>query len=109
MFCEEINPSNIYFTNEMKAATEDYKELSQGKFISPFMITEGMGCTFTAKVRNMEYAGASVAIIVNTNNMDVDDFVMMDDGQGAGIRIPSMLISYSEGMKLINFIKNASP
>lgn len=34
---------------------------------------------------------------------------MTDDGQGAGIRIPSMLISYSDGTKLMNFLKSASP
>ena len=97
------------FSNEFSAAKKDLKEMNNGKFVSPFMITEGNGCSFTTKVRNMEYAGASVAIIVNTNNEDVDDFIMVDDGRGAGIRIPSMLISYSEGMKLINFMKNASP
>jgi len=32
---------------------------------------------------------------------------MSDDGSGAGLRIPSMLVSYEDGQKLINFWKNA--
>jgi hypothetical protein len=33
---------------------------------------------------------------------------MSDDGSGAGIRMPSMLISKSDGMKIIDFLKTAS-
>lgn len=33
---------------------------------------------------------------------------MSDDGTGAGIRIPSMLISKKDGQKLIDFINTAS-
>ena len=32
---------------------------------------------------------------------------MSDDGSGAGIRIPSMLISSADGAKLIDFMKTA--
>ena len=34
---------------------------------------------------------------------------MSDDGTGGGIRIPAMLIGKSDGRKLIDFLKKASP
>lgn len=33
---------------------------------------------------------------------------MSDDGTGGGIRIPSVLISKSDGEKLLDFLKGAS-
>jgi hypothetical protein len=45
------------------------------------------------KVRNIEKAGGSLAVIIDDTNMNVKDIIMSDDGTGAGIRIPSMLIS----------------
>jgi len=33
---------------------------------------------------------------------------MSDDGSGAGLRIPSMLISHKDGQKLIDFMNTAS-
>jgi hypothetical protein len=33
---------------------------------------------------------------------------MSDDGTGAGIRMPSMLISKIDGQKIIDFLKTAS-
>jgi len=34
--------------------------------------------------------------------------IMSDDGSGAGIRIPSMMISKKSGDKLIKFMKTAT-
>ena len=46
------------------------------------------------KVRNIEKAGGSLAVIIDDSESEnVRDVVMSDDGSGAGIRIPSMLIS----------------
>ena len=57
------------------------------------MVAERGDCRFTTKVRNMEDAGVAVAIIVDNVNEGVNQIVMTDDGNGAGIRIPSLLIS----------------
>jgi hypothetical protein len=72
------------------------------------MIAERGDCSFVTKVRNMEEAGVAVALIVDDSNEDVDDIVMSDDGTGAGVRIPSLLISKSDGAKIIDFLKTAS-
>jgi hypothetical protein len=49
-----------------------------------------------------------VAIIVNDSDEDIDNIVVSDDGTGGGIRIPSMIISKTDGKKLIDFVKRAS-
>lgn len=56
----------------------------------------------------MEMAGVAVAIVVDDTNEDINSIVMSDDGSGAGIRIPSMLISKKDGIKLVDFLKTAS-
>ncbi len=66
------------------------------------------GCSFVQKVRQMEDIGAAVAIIIDNTGEDVDHILMSDDGTGNGIRIPSMLISKADGLKLIDFINTAS-
>ena len=60
------------------------------------------------KVRNMEDAGVALAIIVDNTNEEIEDIVMSDDGTGAGIRIPSVLVSKSDGQKLTDFMRTAS-
>lgn len=76
--------------------------------LTPFMIAERGGCSFVKKVRGMEDAGVAVAIVVDESDEDISTIVMSDDGSGAGIRIPSMLISKSSGDKLIDFMKTAT-
>ena len=60
------------------------------------------------KVRNMENIGVSVAIIIDDSEENIESVVMSDDGTGGGIRIPSMIISKSDGKKLIDFLRRAS-
>ena len=56
----------------------------------------------------MEEAGVAVAIVIDDTDEDINSIVMSDDGSGAGIRIPSMLISKADGIKIIDFLKTAS-
>ncbi|CDW80556.1 vacuolar sorting receptor 3 [Stylonychia lemnae] len=77
--------------------------------ITPFYIVErGGGCSFVTKVRNLENIEVSVVIIVNDSDKEVEDIVLSDDGTGGGIRIPSMIITKTDGKKLIDFVKRAS-
>ena len=53
----------------------------------------------------MENIGVSVAVIIDDkDDEDPESLLMVDDGTGAGIRIPSMMISKSDGEKLIEFL-----
>lgn len=62
-------------------------------------------CSFVTKTRNIARAGGALAIIVNNNRFeDIDKIVMSDDGSGAGLRVPAMLISYKDGQKLKEFL-----
>ena len=70
-----------------------------------FILAERGGCSFTTKVRNVEEAGASLAVIIDNKDEDVEMVNMVDDGAGAGIRIPSMLISKRDGQRLIDYIR----
>lgn len=72
------------------------------------MIADRGNCTFVEKVRHMEAAGVAVAIIVDNEVESVNSIIMSDDGSGAGIRIPSLLISKKDGEKLLNFLKTAN-
>jgi len=56
----------------------------------------------------MEEAGVAVAIVIDDTDEDINSIVMSDDGSGAGIRIPSMLISKADGIKIVDFLKTAS-
>jgi len=76
--------------------------------LPPFILADRGGCSFVTKVRNMEDAGAAIGIVIDSSDEEIKDVVMSDDGTGAGIRIPSMLISKKDGQKLIDFINTAS-
>lgn len=96
--CSPVPQQDFTFT---KTAEEEV-------FMTPFMLADRGGCSFVTKVRNMEDAGAAVGIVVDSSDEDVKDVVMSDDGTGAGIRMPSMLISKKDGKKLIDFLNTAS-
>ena len=51
--------------------------------------------------------GGALAIIVDPMEEDIKDVILSDDGTGAGIRIPAMLINKEDGDKLKDFLKNA--
>ena len=56
----------------------------------------------------MEDAGVAVGIVVDNTDENINDIVMSDDGTGAGLRIPSLLVSKKDGQKLIDWLKNAT-
>jgi hypothetical protein len=61
-------------------------------YLPPWIIANRGECSFVDKVRNMEDSGAALGIIVDNFNENVTQIVMTDDGSGAGLRIPSMLV-----------------
>lgn len=72
---------------------------------SPIVLVERGNCSFVTKVRNIEHAGGRLALIIDDKKAEnVEKVIMIDDGNGNGIRIPSMLINYDEGKKLKDYI-----
>lgn len=107
-----IQIGRLYYNSQDLSACDDlpYQQFTEDYDgdITPFYIAERGGCSFVKKVRNMENIGVAVAILINDNDEDIDNVVMSDDGTGGGIRIPSMLITRTEGRKLLDFLKRAS-
>ena len=49
-----------------------------------------------------------MGIVIDNTDEDIETLVMSDDGSGAGIRIPSMIISKKDGIKLLDYLATAS-
>ena len=58
----------------------------------PVILLDRGNCTFVTKVRNVEKAGANVALIGDNKAENSEVFIMSDDGSGHSINIPSFLI-----------------
>lgn len=77
----------------------------------PIILLDRGDCNFVTKVRNVEKAGANVALIGDNKVEDSETFIMTDDGSGHSINIPSFLIrkdaaeelksTYNEGVPII--------
>ena len=66
------------------------------------MVFEG-SCSLIEKVKNIEKSGGHLAIIINRNDEDIGGIFMNDDGVGYDISIPAVLISNSDGKKLVAY------
>lgn len=62
-------------------------------------------CTFVTKARNIARQGGSMAIVIDSFVENSTLIVMSDDGTGAGIRIPSVLVNKKSGKVLLEYIK----
>lgn len=72
------------------------------------MVYASEDCTYVTQTRNIEKAGGALALIIDTDNEDVTDLVLADDGTGAGIRIPAMMINKYQGEILKQFLLSGS-
>ena len=68
------------------------------------MIKKG-DCKLVTKVHNAEMSGAHLAIIINDSDDNVEKQFLNGDGVGADISIAAVLISKSDGEKLIEYYK----
>lgn len=64
---------------------------------SPIIIVQRGGCSFVTKTRNIMHAGGKVAVIIDTHNENIKNVSMSDDGTGAGLAIPAVLIGKEDG------------
>jgi len=60
------------------------------------------------KVRNVAFTGGKLAVIIDSDNENITKVIMSDDGTGAGIRIPSVLIGRRDGKKIKTWWETAS-
>lgn len=97
----QICNSNLFRYSDY--GCESYNNtISSADTISPIVIVRRGECTFVQKVRNIEHGGGKVAIIVDeVDYEDPENVIMVDDGTGNGVSIPSIMISKSDGETLI--------
>lgn len=96
-------------TDRMCGDSDDLPALTPSSPGFPiFAIADRGECAFVEKVRNMEMLGAALGIVIDVSGEPIENIVMSDDGTGAGIRIPSMIISQKDGKKLLDFLATAS-
>ena len=53
----------------------------------------------------MEDAGGAVGIVIDSSDEEIKYVAMSDDGTGAGIRIPAMMIDKYDGKTLKEFLQ----
>ena len=104
------------FTEEM-FKTEAQEAIFHNKIALelPVILLERGKCTFVTKVRNVEKAGANIALIGDNKEEQSEVYIMSDDGSGHSINIPSFLIqkqaydhfvdSYDDGDHIIIKVK----
>lgn len=88
--------------------TNDFSGDPDG-ILSPIVLVERGGCHFVTKVRNVEKAGGSLAVIIDDQEDIPVHTIMSDDGTGGGIRIPSMMIGRKDGKELKDFLLTGDP
>lgn len=72
------------------------------------MVEASYKCSFVTQVRHIERAGGSLAIIIDSKNEDVAEQSLSDDGTGAGIRIPAIMINKKQGQLIKEHLEKAS-
>ena len=75
------------------------------RLTTPIVFVERGNCSFVDKVRNVESAGGSLAVIIDNYNEDINNVILSDDGTGMGIRIPSMIIGKTDGEIIMDYVK----
>lgn len=89
----------VYIAEPYDACTELSPLAGSDKITRIVMVQRGGGCTFVTKVRNAENAGAK-AVIVSDDNSELYLPYMADDGTGANLVTPSVLIHQNDGDKI---------
>jgi len=90
-------------------ATTGRSEFDEKRLINIIMVRRGK-CSFTTKVRVATAKGAHAVVIVDKENSDLTskdmaNIIVADDGYGGSIHVPSILVSKSDGNKLIRAVK----
>ena len=75
----------------------------------PIILVERNDCTFTQKSINVQKEGGKLAVIMDNNKKeDPGTIVMIDDGRGKQVHIPTVLIGYEDGEKIVEAVKAGS-
>jgi hypothetical protein len=69
------------------------------------ILVERNDCTFTQKSINVQKEGGKLAIVIDNVVERSENIVMVDDGKGHFVTIPTILIARADGLKLLEYIE----
>ena len=83
-----------------------FEELPDSQKSKSILLVERNDCSFTQKSINVQKEGGKLAIIMdNKKNEDPGSIVMVDDGRGSQVHIPTILISYEDGLEILKILQ----
>jgi hypothetical protein len=72
----------------------------------PMILVDRGNCSFVTKARNIEEAGANVALIADDMTEYSELLMMADDGSGHSIHIPSFMLRKGASDHFKNIVEN---
>lgn len=95
----------VLFQRQNEDGCGDFLPIDKTQSQINFILVKRGGCTFVHKARNVQNAGAKMAIVYdNQPREDITSFIMVDDGTGKDIEIPLIMISETDGDILRAFL-----
>jgi len=92
-----------YFPNNTEFCTKNGtiildREGDPDNDFTPIVLVERGGCSFIRKTKNVQEIGGAMNLIMNhVNNQNPNEIIMVDDGTGLNVAIPTILISKENG------------
>lgn len=74
---------------------------------SPIVLVDRGNCSFIRKTKNVQEIGGAVTLIADyRDNANPENIIMIDDGTGLSVAIPTIMISKEDGKILKNAINS---
>lgn len=73
---------------------------------SPIVVMERGDCHFVTKTHYAQLIGAKLALIIDNRDENEDYVIMIDDGFGHDISIPTIMISKEDGKNILKYLES---
>lgn len=73
---------------------------------SPIVVIERGGCHFVTKSHYAQLIGAKMALLIDDRDENENFVLMVDDGFGNEINIPTIMISKLDGQKILKYLED---
>lgn len=93
---------NLHYANNTDACSPIVSFSSEK---TPILLIERGNCTFVTKTHYAELGGAKMAIIIDSVEENEDRIIMIDDGFGSNIHIPTVMVEKEDGDHLLEYLK----
>lgn len=104
---EAKNSGRLFYDSSNSDGCQEFSHQFKQKLgKAPVILTKRGNCTYADKAHNIEKAGGAVAVFINDQPKDVSRTVVSFSGS-TFVGIPSILISSTDGDKLVNFLQGS--